>query len=155
MPSYPSLLIGKSAHREISTLVVQGVQGERSRVGVAAMIKNFLGTCRHTGSAKSLFASFSDYAPNTWGRMPIRRHAERDVQKESRTQHRLREEGYLLGGSDFAHQSVLRCKRELFGSFLQRQCALHRIRKKMGSESTLILPSGGFYCKLGVAVRLI
>ncbi len=73
---------------------------------------------QHTDSGRELFASFSDCAPDTWGRMLIRRHEESEARREARTPRRLGEADYLLGVSDIARQGALRFKRDPQGNYL-------------------------------------
>ncbi len=73
---------------------------------------------QHTDSGRELFASFLDCAPDTWGRMLIRHHAEREARRAARTPRRLGEVDYLLGVSDIARQGALRFKRDPQGNYL-------------------------------------
>ena len=72
----------------------------------------------HTPGNKALFGALGDSAPDTWGRVLIRR-AERDrAQAEQRTPRTLGEADYLLGVCDEARQGALRFRLQADGPFL-------------------------------------
>ncbi len=64
-----------------------------------------------------LFGSFGDSAPDTWGRMLIRRNENAQAKKEGRSPRILNEIDYLLNVNDFARQGALRFKIDGNNSF--------------------------------------
>ena len=59
-----------------------------------------------------LFGSFGDSAPDTWGRILMRRYENQLAKKESRSPRTLNEIDYLLFVNDIARQGALRFKTE-------------------------------------------
>lgn len=65
-----------------------------------------------------LFASFGDSAPDTWGRILMRRYEAKMAKKENRQPKTLNEIDYLLRVNDFARQGALRFKTDDSEHFL-------------------------------------
>lgn len=65
-----------------------------------------------------LFGAFGDSAPDTWGRMLMRRYEAQLARKEDRLPRSLNEIDYLLYVCDYARQGALRFKSEEDGEFL-------------------------------------
>ena len=59
-----------------------------------------------------LFGSFGDSAPDTWGRILMRRYENQLAKKENRSSRTLNEIDYLLFVNDIARQGALRFKIE-------------------------------------------
>ena len=72
----------------------------------------------HTDSNKSLFASFEDCAPDSWGRLLIKRNEIKLAQLEKRPRRQFREIDFLTQLNDFSRQGALRFKRDPKGDFL-------------------------------------
>ena len=72
----------------------------------------------HTDSNKSLFASFEDCVPDSWGRLLIKRNETKLAQQEKRSRRQFREIDFLTQLDDFSRQGALRFKREPKGDFL-------------------------------------
>ncbi|RAI16160.1 MAG: type II toxin-antitoxin system HipA family toxin [Candidatus Melainabacteria bacterium] len=66
----------------------------------------------------SLFGSFGDSAPDTWGRILMRRYENKLAKDENRAPKTLNEIDYLLYVNDFARQGALRFRTEENGDFL-------------------------------------
>ena len=64
-----------------------------------------------------LFGSFGDSAPDTWGRILMRRYENQLAKKENRSPRTLNEIDYLLFVNDIARQGALRFKTENNDSF--------------------------------------
>ena len=64
-----------------------------------------------------LFGSFGDSAPDTWGRILMRRYENQLAKKENRSPRTLNEIDYLLFVNDMARQGALRFKTEDNGEF--------------------------------------
>jgi len=65
-----------------------------------------------------LFGSFGDSAPDTWGRILMRRYENKIAKEENRTPRTLNEIDYLLYVNDIARQGALRFKTEENGNFM-------------------------------------
>ncbi len=65
-----------------------------------------------------LFGSFGDSAPDTWGRILMRRYENKLAKDENRAPKTLNEIDYLLYVNDFARQGALRFRTEENGDFL-------------------------------------
>lgn len=65
-----------------------------------------------------LFGSFGDSAPDTWGRILMKRYENKIAREENRHSKTLNEIDYLLYVNDFARQGALRFKTEENGDFL-------------------------------------
>ena len=65
-----------------------------------------------------LFGSFGDSAPDTWGRILMRRYENKLAKDENRTPRTLNEIDYLLYVNDIARQGALRFKTNENGDFL-------------------------------------
>lgn len=65
-----------------------------------------------------LFGSFGDSAPDTWGRILMRRYENQIAKEENRNPHTLNEIDYLLYVNDYARQGALRFKTENSKEFL-------------------------------------
>ena len=65
-----------------------------------------------------LFGSFGDSAPDTWGRILMRRYENKLAKEENRAPRTLNEIDYLLYVNDIARQGALRFKTEEDGGFL-------------------------------------
>ncbi|MBQ3311655.1 HipA domain-containing protein [bacterium] len=65
-----------------------------------------------------LFGSFGDSAPDTWGRILMRRYENQLAKKENRSPRTLNEIDYLLFVNDIARQGALRFKTENSDEFL-------------------------------------
>ena len=65
-----------------------------------------------------IFGAFGDSAPDTWGRVLMRRYEVKLAKKEQRLPRTLNEIDYLLGVNDIARQGALRFKKSLDGEFL-------------------------------------
>ena len=72
----------------------------------------------HTDAFKSLFASFSDSAPDSWGRLLIKRNEEKLAVQEKRSTHQLNQIDFLLAVNDFSRQGAIRFKNTPDGNFL-------------------------------------
>lgn len=64
-----------------------------------------------------LFGSFGDSAPDTWGRILMRRYENQLAKKENRSQRTLNEIDYLLFVNDIARQGAIRFKTENSNEF--------------------------------------
>ena len=65
-----------------------------------------------------LFGSFGDSAPDTWGRILMKRYENKLAKEENRAPRTLNEIDYLLYVNDIARQGALRFKTEENGEFL-------------------------------------
>lgn len=65
-----------------------------------------------------IFGAFGDSAPDTWGRILMRRYEARLAEEENRPSKTLNEIDYLLGVNDIARQGALRFKSSVDGEFL-------------------------------------
>lgn len=65
-----------------------------------------------------IFGAFGDSAPDTWGRVLMRRYEAKLAKRENRPSRTLNEIDYLLGVNDTARQGALRFKEALDGDFL-------------------------------------
>ena len=65
-----------------------------------------------------MFASFEDCAPDSWGRLLIKRNETKLAQLEKRPRRQFREIDFLTQLDDFSRQGALRFKRDLKGDFL-------------------------------------
>ena len=72
----------------------------------------------HTDAKKSIFASFSDCSPDSWGRLLIKQNEEKLAEKENRARRRLNQIDYLLAVYDFSRHGALRFKQTPDGEFL-------------------------------------
>ncbi len=72
----------------------------------------------HTVSDRSLFGSFGDSAPDSWGRSLMRKAERQEAKTEKRAVRTLREIDYLLGVDDFARQGALRFSLKEAGPYL-------------------------------------
>jgi serine/threonine-protein kinase HipA len=72
----------------------------------------------HTPGNKTLFGALGDSAPDTWGRVLIRRAECDGAQAEQRSPRTLGEADYLLGVCDEARQGALRFRLQADGPFL-------------------------------------
>lgn len=73
----------------------------------------YLGAGKQVTSRKTpLFGSFSDSAPDTWGRLLMRRYETLQARKYNRLPQTLNEIDYLLHVNDYARQGALRFKTE-------------------------------------------
>ncbi len=72
----------------------------------------------HTDTKKSIFASFSDCSPDSWGRLLIKQNEEKRAEKEKRARRQLNQIDYLLAVYDFSRHGVLRFKQTPDGDFL-------------------------------------
>lgn len=66
----------------------------------------------------AIFGAFGDSAPDTWGRILMRRYEARLAKEEDRPPKTLNEIDYLLGVNDLARQGALRFKHSADGEFL-------------------------------------
>lgn len=66
----------------------------------------------------AIFGAFGDSAPDTWGRILMRRYEARLAKEEGRPPKTLNEIDYLLGVNDVARQGALRFKHSADGEFL-------------------------------------
>lgn len=64
-----------------------------------------------------IFGAFGDSAPDTWGRILMRRYETKLAKSENRTQRTLNEIDYLLGVNDESRQGALRFKNDADGDF--------------------------------------
>ncbi len=71
-----------------------------------------------TEAHRSLFASFSDCSPDTWGRLLIKRNEEKLAEQEKRSRRQLNELDYLLAVNDYSRQGALRFKQTPDGDFV-------------------------------------
>jgi len=71
----------------------------------------------HTPGNKALFGALGDSAPDTWGRVLIRRAERQAALDEERTPRTLGEADYLLGVCDEARQGALRFRFEADGPY--------------------------------------
>lgn len=79
----------------------------------------FLGAGKQVNVRRTpLFGAFGDSAPDTWGRMLMRRYEAQLARKEGRLPRSLNEIDYLLYVCDYARQGALRFKSEEDGEFL-------------------------------------
>ncbi|MBR2082297.1 MAG: type II toxin-antitoxin system HipA family toxin [Elusimicrobiaceae bacterium] len=67
---------------------------------------------------KALFGSIGDSAPDSWGRLLMRRFEAQQAKQEKRSPRTLNEIDYLLYVNDFSRQGALRFKTEEEGPFL-------------------------------------
>ena len=65
-----------------------------------------------------LFGAFGDSAPDSWGRLLMRRYEANIAKQEKRNPHTLNESDYLLYVNDFSRQGALRFKTRVDGNFL-------------------------------------
>lgn len=65
-----------------------------------------------------IFGAFGDSAPDTWGRILMRRYEAKLAKEENRPSKTLNEIDYLLGVNDIARQGALRFKLAADGDFL-------------------------------------
>ena len=72
----------------------------------------------HTDTKKSIFASFSDCSPDSWGCLLIKQNEEKRAEKEKRARRQLNQIDYLLAVYDFSRHGVLRFKQTPDGDFL-------------------------------------
>lgn len=72
----------------------------------------------HTSPNKSIFGSIGDSAPDTWGRVLMRRSLKRSAVSQGSSPRSFSELNYLLAVSDEARQGALRFSHELEGEFL-------------------------------------
>lgn len=72
----------------------------------------------HTDTKKSIFASFSDCSPDSWGRLLIKQNEEKRAEKEKRARRQLNQIDYLLAVYDFSRHGALRFKQTPDGDFL-------------------------------------
>ncbi|HEY2055549.1 MAG TPA: HipA domain-containing protein [Solirubrobacterales bacterium] len=77
-----------------------------------------LGGPQHTAEGQSIFAAFSDCAPDRWGRRLIQRGERRRAEAESRTERSIGEIDYLLGVRDDLRQGALRFRDPDDGGYL-------------------------------------
>lgn len=75
----------------------------------------------HTDTKKSIFASFSDCSPDSWGRLLIKQNEEKRAEKEKRARRQLNQIDYLLAVYDFSRHGALRFKQTPDGDFLSAQ----------------------------------
>ena len=79
----------------------------------------FLGAGKQVNARRMpMFGAFGDSAPDTWGRMLMRRYEAQLAKKEARQPRTLNEIDYLLYVCDYARQGALRFKEEEDGDFL-------------------------------------
>jgi len=79
----------------------------------------FLGAGKQVNPRKtSLFGSFSDSAPDTWGRILMRKYEAQLARENSRNPKTLNEIDFLLYVNDYARQGALRFKTEEDDQFL-------------------------------------
>ncbi len=81
----------------------------------------------HTDGRKALFACFSDSAPDTWGRLLIRRREERQAIREKRAVRGFRALDYLLAVDDFSRHGAMRFKTKPDGEFVTTRSDGERI----------------------------
>ncbi len=72
----------------------------------------------HTDAQKSIFASFSDCSPDSWGRLLIKKNEEKRAENEKRTRRQFNQIDYLLAVYDFSRHGALRFKQTPDGVFL-------------------------------------
>lgn len=72
----------------------------------------------HTRQGIKIFGAFGDSAPDTWGRVLMRRYEAKLAKEENRQPKTLNEIDYLLGVNDFTRQGALRFKLDEDGEFL-------------------------------------
>lgn len=72
----------------------------------------------HTDAKKSIFASFSDCSPDSWGRLLIKQNEEKRAENEKRARRQLNQIDYLLAVYDFSRHGALRFKQTPDGAFL-------------------------------------
>lgn len=72
----------------------------------------------HTDTKKSIFSSFSDCSPDSWGRLLIKQNEEKRAEKEKRARRQLNQIDYLLAVYDFSRHGALRFKQTPDGDFL-------------------------------------
>jgi len=65
-----------------------------------------------------IFGAFGDSAPDTWGRVLMRRYETKLAKQENRNPRTLNEIDYLLGVNDETRQGALRFKKDSDGDFL-------------------------------------
>ena len=75
----------------------------------------------HTDTKKSIFASFSDCSPDSWGRLLIKQNEEKRAEKEKRARRQLNQIDYLLAVYDFSRHGALRFKQTPDGDFLSAE----------------------------------
>lgn len=73
----------------------------------------------HTGADRKLFGSIGDSAPDSWGRMLIRRNARQKARKSGSGKHSLSEIDYLLAVDDLSRMGALRFTLHEQGPFLK------------------------------------
>lgn len=79
----------------------------------------FLGTGKQVNPRQTpLFGSFGDSAPDTWGRILMRRYEAQIAKDENRNPRTLNEIDYLLYVNDYARQGALRFRTEDNNDFL-------------------------------------
>lgn len=71
----------------------------------------------------AIFGAFGDSAPDTWGRVLMRRYEAKLAKQENRQSRTLNEIDYLLGVNDIARQGALRFKSVANGEFLNTKNA--------------------------------
>ncbi len=72
----------------------------------------------HTDAKKSIFASFSDCSPDSWGRLLIKKNEEKRAENEKRARRQFNQIDYLLAVYDFSRHGALRFKQTPDGVFL-------------------------------------
>ena len=77
-----------------------------------------LGGPQQTAEGQAIFASFSDCAPDRWGRRLIARSERRRAEAERRTERSIGEIDYLLGVRDDLRQGALRFRDPESGTYL-------------------------------------
>ncbi len=75
----------------------------------------------HTRENQNIFGSIGDSAPDTWGRILMRRNEGQKAKNEKRDIHTLNELDYLLGVNDMSRQGALRFSNEKGGDFLTQK----------------------------------
>jgi len=76
---------------------------------------------QHVKQGIKIFGAFGDSAPDTWGRVLMRRYEAKLAKQENRPARTLNEIDYLLGVNDTARQGALRFKESPDGDFLSAQ----------------------------------
>lgn len=72
----------------------------------------------HTGANRRMFGAIGDSAPDSWGRLLIRRSARQQARASGSAEHTLTEMDYLLAVNDQARMGALRFALEEGGPFL-------------------------------------
>ena len=72
----------------------------------------------HTGANRRMFGAIGDSAPDSWGRLLIRRSRRQQIRAYGSAEHTLTEVDYLLAVDDQARMGALRFALEEGGSFL-------------------------------------